>query len=91
MAARIAAVADVYDALRTSRPYKDAFPHEKAVGIIRESSGSHFDPDVVAVFLHVEKQCADLSAELEDVDRDSYDTEPTTELLDRSACTVNPV
>jgi putative two-component system response regulator len=47
------AIADVYDALRSTRPYKVAFSHEKSVEIIRESSGSHFDPQVVDVFLEI--------------------------------------
>lgn len=43
---RIVAIADVYDALRTERPYKAAFDKEKAWGIIAEGAGSHFDPDL---------------------------------------------
>lgn len=50
LAARIVAVADVYDALRTKRSYKDAFTHEHASRIITDSSGSHFDPRVVEAF-----------------------------------------
>jgi putative two-component system response regulator len=50
---RIMAIADAYDALVTARPYKEALPHESAVKIIRESSGTHFDPEVVDVFLKV--------------------------------------
>lgn len=50
---RLMALADVYDALTTARVYKPPFPHEKAMEIIRESSGSHFDPAVVAAFLDV--------------------------------------
>jgi len=50
---RIMAIADVYDALISDRPYKRAFTHEKAVEIIRESRGSHFDPEIVDVFLTV--------------------------------------
>ena len=50
---RIMAVADVYDALISDRSYKNAFTHEKAVEIIRESGGSHFDPKIVDVFLEV--------------------------------------
>jgi len=50
---RIMAVADVYDALISDRSYKSAFTHEKAVEIIRESRGSHFDPKIVDVFLEV--------------------------------------
>lgn len=49
--ARIVAVADVFDALLSARVYKPAMPHEKVVEVIRESAGSHFDPDVVDVFM----------------------------------------
>ena len=48
---RIAAVADVYDALINKRPYKNAWEVEEAISIIRESSGTHFDPDIVEVFM----------------------------------------
>ena len=47
---RIMAIADVYDALVSERPYKSAFSHKKAVEIILESRGSHFDPQIVDVF-----------------------------------------
>jgi len=48
--ARIAAVADVFDALTSTRPYKDAWPFEKAVQQINDDSGTHFDPAVVDAF-----------------------------------------
>ena len=51
LSARIMAVADVFDALVSKRSYKDGFPFEKAMGIIKESSGSHFDPKVVQAFV----------------------------------------
>ncbi|GAA4017040.1 HD domain-containing phosphohydrolase [Actimicrobium antarcticum] len=51
MAGRIVAVADVFDALTSSRPYKEAWPVDKAVAYITENSGKHFDPDVVVHFL----------------------------------------
>ena len=47
---RIMAIADVYDALTTVRPYKDAFTHEEAVMIINEGKGTHFDPVLVDLF-----------------------------------------
>jgi putative two-component system response regulator len=50
LCARIVALADVYDALTTKRVYKEAFSHEKAVAIIREGRGRHFDPDIVDAF-----------------------------------------
>ena len=51
LSARIVALADVYDALTSNRPYKKAFPHEKAREIIVNDRGKHFDPDVVDAFL----------------------------------------
>jgi PAS domain S-box-containing protein/putative nucleotidyltransferase with HDIG domain len=50
-AARIFAVADVYDALISDRPYRKAWSQEKALDYIKEASGTHFDPRVVAAFL----------------------------------------
>ena len=50
LSARIFAVADVFDALCSPRPYKEAMPFEQAWGIIREDAGSHFDPRVVEAF-----------------------------------------
>ncbi|MEN8188714.1 MAG: HD domain-containing phosphohydrolase [Thermodesulfobacteriota bacterium] len=51
LSARLMALADVYDALISSRPYKKPIPHKKVVPMIEELSGTHFDPDVVKVFL----------------------------------------
>ncbi len=56
LSARIMAVADVFDALVSTRSYKKAFPFEKAINIIRESSGTHFDPNVAKAFLNVEDE-----------------------------------
>jgi putative two-component system response regulator len=53
---RLMAIADVYDALVSERPYKKAFPHEEAVRIIMDGSGTHFDPALAGVFLDVEKK-----------------------------------
>lgn len=53
LCARIMAVADVFDALTSKRCYKNAMPFEKAYAIIREESGTHFDPAVVESFLAV--------------------------------------
>jgi len=50
---RLMAIVDVYDALVSERPYKKAFDHEKACGIIEENAGSHFDPTLVEVFKKV--------------------------------------
>ena len=51
LSARIMALADVYDALRSKRVYKPAFPHEQAVEIILEGKGKHFDPNLVDLFV----------------------------------------
>lgn len=51
MSGRIAALADVFDALTSQRPYKKAWPVEDAVQLIRDNSGKHFDPKLVEVFL----------------------------------------
>lgn len=50
---RIVAVADVYDALTHDRPYKQAWPADKAVDEIKSQSGKHFDPQVVDAFVQV--------------------------------------
>ncbi|MDR3299209.1 MAG: response regulator [Candidatus Accumulibacter sp.] len=47
---RMMAIADVYDALTSERPYKKAFSHEEAARIIMQGSGTHFDPTLVGLF-----------------------------------------
>ncbi len=46
------AIADVFDALLSRRSYKEPFSFDEAVNIIKEGSGKHFDPQIVAVFLN---------------------------------------
>jgi putative two-component system response regulator len=53
---RIMSIADVYDALVSLRPHKEALTNEEAVQIIAGKSGSHFDPKIVDVFLEVKDQ-----------------------------------
>ena len=50
LCARIMAVADVYDALRSKRSYKESFSKEKSRRIILDGAGKHFDPDIVQIF-----------------------------------------
>ncbi len=50
--ARIVAVADVFDALTSVRPYKRAWPMDQAISFLRSGRGSHFDPDCIDAFLH---------------------------------------
>jgi len=56
LSARIMAIADVYDALTSERPYKKAFSHEKSFGIIKEGEGTQFDPKIVKVFMQIESE-----------------------------------
>lgn len=60
LAARIVAVADVYDALTSVRVYKPAFATELARGMVEEQAGAHFDPEVVRAF----RACKDGFAEV---------------------------
>ncbi len=53
LSARIMALADVYDALRTARPYKEAFSCQKAEEIIQEGDGKKFDPEIVRAFTRI--------------------------------------
>lgn len=61
LTARIMAAADVYDALRSDRPYKSAYSHEKSLKIIEAERGTHFDPEIVDVLLKKEKVFEDIS------------------------------
>jgi len=51
MASRLVHVCDVYDALRTKRPYRDAWSSEKTIAYLTERAGSEFDPALVAAFV----------------------------------------
>ena len=55
LAARIFAVADVFDALTSKRPYKEPFDYETSLAFIDAESGSHFDPQVVEIFKSISK------------------------------------
>ncbi len=70
IAARIMAVADVYDALISRRVYKEAFSHARAVEIMVEGRGSHFDPDVLDAFLSVQEACLAIAVDFVDSDAD---------------------
>ncbi len=62
LAARIVAVADVFDALTTVRPYKDAMPPEEALRLIEDEAGQHFDPACVAAFVSRWDEILDICA-----------------------------
>jgi putative two-component system response regulator len=63
---RITAVADVFDALTTKRPYKSAFPNEKAFSIIRKERSRHFDPQVVDVFFQNRDEIVEIQQQLQE-------------------------
>jgi diguanylate cyclase (GGDEF)-like protein len=56
LAARIVAIADVYQALISDRPYRKAYSKDKAIEIMKKESGSHFDPKIIKIFLKVIKK-----------------------------------
>ena len=58
IAGRIVALADVFDALTSERPYKKPWPLEKALSIIEEGKGTHFDPDAADAFLSIKDEIA---------------------------------
>ncbi|MCQ4347331.1 two-component system response regulator [Pseudomonas stutzeri] len=66
VAARLMAIADVYDALISSRVYKAPMSHEEAVKIISAGKGSHFDPDVTDAFLERQRTFQDIAARFAD-------------------------
>ncbi len=66
LAGRITAVADVFDALTSKRPYKEAFPLDKSFSIIRSGSGSHFDPEVVEAFFRVQDDILEIRNRFKD-------------------------
>jgi putative two-component system response regulator len=61
LAGRICALADVFDALVSVRPYKPAFSLEKALSIIKQGEGNHFDPQVVRAFLEILDEVSEIS------------------------------
>lgn len=70
IAARLMAVADVYDALISRRVYKDGMSHEKAVQIMIEGKGSHFDPDMLDAFLEIQEEFRSIAQRFTDSDSD---------------------
>lgn len=73
ISARLMAVADVFDALTTPRPYKPAFSLERAKGLIEAGRGSHFDPDVVGAFIETYAEFVAVAERYRDADDDVLD------------------
>lgn len=93
LAARIVAIADVYDALAVPRVYKPAFPHEKCVRIIKEEGGHHFDPRMVDVFLTIAPEFKKIASRFADPDQrltDEISTpDPVAASIASDASTMN--
>ena len=70
IAARLMAVADVYDALISRRVYKQGMSHEKAVLIMREGHGTHFDPDMLDAFIAIQEEFRSIALRFVDSDAD---------------------
>ncbi|GAB2176777.1 response regulator [Dongia sp. agr-C8] len=68
VSARLMAVADVYDALISRRVYKPAFTHERAVELIAEGRGKHFDPDVTDAFMEIREEFRTIAKKFADTD-----------------------
>jgi len=67
---RLMALADVYDALISKRVYKPPFSHNKAIQIIKEGRGSHFDPDIVDAFLELEDEFREIALKFFDYEEE---------------------
>jgi putative two-component system response regulator len=68
---RIVAVADVFDALSSARPYKKAFPIDKCLEILREGRGKHYDPRVLDAFFNRIDEAIQIRKQYEDSEADS--------------------
>lgn len=70
LAGRIMAIADVYDALRSRRPYKEPFNHEATLGVLREGAGTAFDPGILDLALDAEEEFAEIAERFSDEARE---------------------
>ncbi len=61
--ARIVAIADVFDALSSDRPYKSAWPLEKTLALLKDEAGRHFDPDYIEAFLSILPELLEIQSE----------------------------
>ncbi|WP_419779309.1 HD-GYP domain-containing protein [Maridesulfovibrio sp.] len=67
LSGRLMAIADVYDALISKRVYKPPFTHSKAVSIIQKDSGTHFDPELVEVFMELNEDFRQIAIKYADL------------------------
>jgi putative two-component system response regulator len=66
---RIVAIADVFDALTSKRPYKEAWSMEQAVAYLEEQKGKHFDPELVDAFLSCEEEIKAIMEQFKDAEK----------------------
>jgi putative two-component system response regulator len=81
ISARLMAVADVYDALISRRIYKEGMPQAKAMGIIKEGRGTHFDPDVVDAAEQLLAEFTEVATRYADSDEDLIAKDKQLQLL----------
>ncbi len=67
---RIVALTDVFDALTTERPYKEPWPLDRVLSLIKEESGNHFDPKLVEVFLGILDDIMRIKVQYQDIEED---------------------
>ena len=70
MAARVVAIADVFDALTSRRPYKEAWSLEKTFSFLSDNAGSHFDPKLVEIFVGLKEDIIQIQQRLAEPGRD---------------------
>ncbi|AKG53519.1 response regulator [Dehalogenimonas sp. WBC-2] len=90
IAARIAAVADAFDALISKRPYKEPLSFEKSLSIIKEGEGSHFDPDVVDAFFAIQAEILSITKQNGEDDQQAFDIPELKALLRQYYFRPNP-
>ena len=83
---RIAAIADVFDALTSKRPYKEPFSMEKSLAIIRSWSESYFDPHVVDAFIAIQNEILTIKEQCVGNNHQAFDIPELTTLLQRYEC-----
>jgi putative two-component system response regulator len=81
VSARLMAVADVYDALISRRVYKEGMPHDKAVQILIDGRGKHFDPDILDAFIELQDEFRAIAARFHDTDHDMAEKKAQMERL----------
>ena len=69
---RIVAIADTFDALTSKRPYKDPYPPELALAILKRERGEHFDPDVLDIFINFFDRILEIRGKIDTFSGDSF-------------------